>query len=229
MHAGPSYTDKICPPGEPLGSFDDNTAHSNVRYGVRIFNQWVPVAGDGCSWNDAAARENPSPAIFNRYTAYKNGRTGAYSMLSILNCFFPSLSRTKTFNLNMKITIRDQTAFKSPMHTPCMIHSFFQTLDPKKDILDRKTRWLRFIVHAGLMMSLAGDVRCVDCNLIDNMRAGAELNRMAAPHGTTGTYNTIIAVNTPAMMGQEFPHELRDDPDQGFTYGWFDPPMKTYS
>lgn len=69
-------------------------------------------------------------------------------------------------------------------------------------------------------MSRAGDIRCVECNLVDNMRAGAELNRQDAPYGTTGTYDTIIAVNTPAMMGQQYPHFLRDDPDRGNTFGW---------
>ena len=49
-------------------------------------------------------------------------------------------------------------------------------------------------------MSRAGDIRCNECALVDNMRAGVELNRMAAPYNTTGTMNgTIIAVNTRAM------------------------------
>eukprot|EP00892_Ulva_mutabilis_P008257 jgi/Ulvmu1/5803/UM025_0058.1 len=146
---GPSHTTDICPPGEPLGAFEDNTAHSNVRYGLRIFNFWVPLAADrdACGWSKWWKQRYPRTATLLRYTGYKNGRTG-------------------------------------------------------------------------LMMSRAGDVRCEECALIDNMRAGAELNRMDGPYGTTGTYNTIIGVYSPAMTGRTFPHWLRDDPDSPFTYGW---------
>jgi hypothetical protein len=50
------------------------------------------------------------------------------------------------------------------------------------------------------MMSRAGDIRCVECALVDNLRAGAELNLLSAPYNTTGTMNrTIIAINTRAM------------------------------
>lgn len=73
------------------------------------------------------------------------------------------------------------------------------------------------------MLSRAGDVRCVGCALVDNMRAGAELNRMDAPYGTTGTYDTIIGINSPAMAKKPFPHSVRDDPDSPRTYGWCDP------
>lgn len=82
-------------------------------------------------------------------------------------------------------------------------------------------------LRTGLMLSLAGDVRCEGCALIDNMRAGAELNRMAAPYGTTGTYNTIIGINSPAMAGRNFPHFVRDDPDAPQTYGWCAPATHT--
>jgi hypothetical protein len=94
-------------------------------------------------------------------------------------------------------------------------------------------------------MSRAGDVRCVGCALVDNMRAGAELNRLTAPYNTTGTIDTVIAVNTRAMQpaaglsssgssrrrlateaasmvlpASNFPHRQRDDPDSGNTFGW---------
>jgi hypothetical protein len=35
---GPSATANICPPGMPLGESSDNVAHSNRRFGLRIFN-----------------------------------------------------------------------------------------------------------------------------------------------------------------------------------------------
>ena len=33
---GPSARSDICPPGLPLGSFENNVAHSNGRFGLRI-------------------------------------------------------------------------------------------------------------------------------------------------------------------------------------------------
>lgn len=34
---GPSATNDICPMGMPLGISRDNVAHSNIRFGLRIF------------------------------------------------------------------------------------------------------------------------------------------------------------------------------------------------
>jgi hypothetical protein len=39
---GPSATTSVCPVGMPLGAFRGNSAHSNGRYGLRIFNQYFP-------------------------------------------------------------------------------------------------------------------------------------------------------------------------------------------
>lgn len=100
------------------------------------------------------------------------------------------------------------------------------------------------------MMSRAGDIRCVECALVDNLRSGVELNRMIAPFNTTGTMSrTIIAINTRAMKpfavanitgtddasvtrrlaaegtdelpASGLPHFLRDDPDRGTSFGWY--------
>lgn len=35
---GPSATNDVCPMGNPLGNVHDNVAHSNVRFGLRIFH-----------------------------------------------------------------------------------------------------------------------------------------------------------------------------------------------
>ena len=34
---GPSATMDVCPMGNPLGNVYNNTAHSNIRFGLRIF------------------------------------------------------------------------------------------------------------------------------------------------------------------------------------------------
>jgi len=50
---GPSFTSSVCPENSQLGEFSNNVAHSNGRYGVRIFHNLVP-------------RENPcSPLFYN--------------------------------------------------------------------------------------------------------------------------------------------------------------------
>ena len=55
---GPSADERVCPPGSPLGSFVNNRAHSNGRYGLRIFNHWVPRANP-CDWQSAVSEANP--------------------------------------------------------------------------------------------------------------------------------------------------------------------------
>jgi hypothetical protein len=48
---GPSATEDICPIGNPMGESRNNTAHSNVRFGLRIFDYY--------------ARQNPCEPIRN--------------------------------------------------------------------------------------------------------------------------------------------------------------------
>jgi len=72
---GPSATTTVCPQGMPLRRFRSNTAHSNQRFGFRIFNMYFPRLSP-CSNVDLAT--NPDvPATFERLTAYKNKWSGA--------------------------------------------------------------------------------------------------------------------------------------------------------
>eukprot|EP00935_MAST-01C_sp_MAST-1C-sp1_P000124 g124.t1 len=87
---GASATTEVCPRGTPLGRFDRNRAHSNGRYGLRLFKGLIPRKhacdpfvglGDHRSQDDLGFldhRSNPPiPAVFTRFTSYKNGRVGA--------------------------------------------------------------------------------------------------------------------------------------------------------
>lgn len=78
---GPSADASVCPPGEGLGvgGFVDNTAHSNARYGLRVFSHWVPLEpGYACTWRSSWYQDQrASTARLENFTAYKNGRTGA--------------------------------------------------------------------------------------------------------------------------------------------------------
>jgi hypothetical protein len=82
---GPSADPNICPEYEVLGEFTGNVAHSNGRYGLRIFHRFTPVENPcaalaGGAFNN---REQPdstiSPPIKTKFTdflGYKNKRTG---------------------------------------------------------------------------------------------------------------------------------------------------------
>jgi len=72
---GPSYDPGVCPEGAKLGRFDGNVAHSNGRYGLRIFHKHIPVEKMCSAYH---ATDNPIvPGIYQNFLGYKNGRAGA--------------------------------------------------------------------------------------------------------------------------------------------------------
>jgi len=81
---GPSFDPNICPKNAPLGEFTGNFAHSNGRYGLRIFHSHVPrtYPCKGLSY-DATNPTNPyhkNPLItaeYRDFTSYKNKINGA--------------------------------------------------------------------------------------------------------------------------------------------------------
>jgi hypothetical protein len=81
---GPSASNSICPENEKLGEFKDNTAHSNGRYGFRIFHNMMsrkypcePLSYDHSNPDDPYHK---NPIIINNFynlTSFKNKRNGA--------------------------------------------------------------------------------------------------------------------------------------------------------
>jgi hypothetical protein len=69
---GSSFTTSVCPLHTPLRRFAFNTAHSNLRYGLRVFEEYFPST-DPC----APSRGVAVPAVFEGLVAYKNGMKGA--------------------------------------------------------------------------------------------------------------------------------------------------------
>jgi hypothetical protein len=74
---GPSATSDVCPIGNPLGSVHDNVAHSNVRFGFRIFQlssrlyPCQPIRDDHNGSNPWSS--NPSStSLFTNFILYKN-------------------------------------------------------------------------------------------------------------------------------------------------------------
>jgi len=77
---GPSFDANVCPENQKLGEFTDNVAHSNGRYGLRIFhnhipreNQCAPINYD----NTSASYNPPIIAEYKNLVAWKNKRNGA--------------------------------------------------------------------------------------------------------------------------------------------------------
>jgi hypothetical protein len=81
---GPSYDPNVCPEYTKLGEFSNNVAHSNGRYGLRIFHKLIPLTYPcaGVMYN-ASNPTNPyhnNPPItahFVNMTSWKNQRNGA--------------------------------------------------------------------------------------------------------------------------------------------------------
>ena len=82
-----SFTPTICPKNSKIGEFRDNTAHSNGKYGLRIFHSLAPRERPCDAWtydnsNPLAAGapypNNPSiPAVFENFVGWSNGEVGA--------------------------------------------------------------------------------------------------------------------------------------------------------
>ena len=78
---GPSATMDVCPIGNPLGLVTNNTAHSNVRFGLRIFTLYSRFFPCDDIRNDTDPDDpwqyNPSmESKFSNFTIYKNLEDG---------------------------------------------------------------------------------------------------------------------------------------------------------
>ena len=81
---GPSFTSDICPENAQLGEFSNNVAHSNGKYGLRIFHKLIPRANPcgALIYNktNVADPYHQNPLItanFYNLTSWKNNRNGA--------------------------------------------------------------------------------------------------------------------------------------------------------
>lgn len=81
---GPSFDINVCPENSPLGEFTDNVAHSNGRYGLRIFHNLIPrtnpcsaIIYDTANTTDPYWKNPLITATFKNFLGYKNLRNGA--------------------------------------------------------------------------------------------------------------------------------------------------------
>jgi hypothetical protein len=84
---GPSFDPNICPENNPLGEFSNNVAHSNGRYGLRIFHKLKPrtypcsdLIYDKTNVADPYWQNPSVPAVFQNFTSFKNRRNGAIAL-----------------------------------------------------------------------------------------------------------------------------------------------------
>ena len=81
---GPSADDTICPEYEKVGEFRGNSAHSNGRYGLRLFHNMIPrkypckpIVYDPANETDPWWQNPPITTIFEDFVGWKNMRNGA--------------------------------------------------------------------------------------------------------------------------------------------------------
>jgi hypothetical protein len=75
---GPSFTETYCPKMVKMGTFNNNSVHSNGRFGLWIFPGYTPSASGRC--NDGAR----SVARFTRFTSFLNDKGAEWVMSSNL-------------------------------------------------------------------------------------------------------------------------------------------------
>ena len=80
---GPSFDAEICPEYEKLGEFTGNVAHSNGKYGLRIFHRYTPVENackglENQNGFDQPTGDGTTPVVtkFTNFVTYKNNRSG---------------------------------------------------------------------------------------------------------------------------------------------------------
>ena len=81
---GPSANINICSKNARVGEFRNNSAHSNGRYGLRIFHNMVPrefpckpIVRDFANLTHPYEANKPIIGKFNGFTGWKNNRNGA--------------------------------------------------------------------------------------------------------------------------------------------------------
>ena len=81
---GPSLDKLQCPENTQLGAFINNTAHSNLKYGLRIFHKLIPrqnpckpLVYDPTNLTDPYWSNPLVTANFINYTGWKNAEDGA--------------------------------------------------------------------------------------------------------------------------------------------------------
>jgi len=81
---GPSANINICSKNAKFGAYKNNTAHSNGRYGLRLFHDLVPrkypckpIVRDYNNLTDPYHKNPPLIANFYDFTGWKNNRDGA--------------------------------------------------------------------------------------------------------------------------------------------------------
>lgn len=81
---GPNADTSVCPENAQVGEFRGNSAHSNGRYGLRLFHNVIPrkypckpIMFDPTNEDDPYWENPPITAIFEDYTGWKNSRNGA--------------------------------------------------------------------------------------------------------------------------------------------------------
>lgn len=78
-----SCSNTICPENAQIGAFDDNVAHSNGQYGLRIYENLIPREYPCLPLTFSGDTANPYPtnrplvAEFRNLISFKNGKNGA--------------------------------------------------------------------------------------------------------------------------------------------------------
>ena len=74
VSAGTKAASSVCPKGTPLLEFRNNTAHSNGRYGFRVYDEYYPTEFPCKSYNKNSNKYVTSR--FKNFTTYRNKVNG---------------------------------------------------------------------------------------------------------------------------------------------------------
>lgn len=110
---GPSATIDVCPMGNPLGTVTNNVAHSNIRFGLRIFilaSRMYPCdpVRNNTDPNDPWSYNPSQASVFQNFTIYKSKEDGVLSE-ETGNVVFDRFIIAESFHAGVEFYIANMT------------------------------------------------------------------------------------------------------------------------
>ena len=201
---GPSATDSVCPRGVQLGEFTDNVAHSNVRYGLRIFHELSPRTYP-CNDYEPFEDNPPIPAEFTNFFGWKNMRNAVIGE-TMGAVTFKNIKAANNLRAGIEISNADVSPAGTLLIEDCYIvgvtpencgdYATYQTNEVKGLITPRKDNlYVKNVYFANFNGAMSAIGTCSHCEHPASTDAGARTSYFSGL--TFENVTQRVSFNTP--------------------------------